>query len=270
MKSARVKVLHPALGVPMLEHVVRALDTAGARPITIVVGHQAEQVEAAFAGRGLAFVRQEPPRGTGHAVQISREGFAAQPERTLLVVNGDLPLLRPETLGALLAEHRRSGAAATILTVELDDPGAYGRVLRDEKGGVRAIVEAKDATEDDRRVREINAGLYAFEVPALLEVLGQLKPQNKQGEYYVTDVVGLLRAGGRRVGAFKAADPGEALGVNTLAELAETTRLLRQRRVEEAMAGGASIEDPATTHIGMDAVVEADAVIRPYTFLEGR
>ena len=270
MKSARAKVLQPALGAPLLEHVVRAVTAAGATPVTVVVGHQSDAVEAAFAGRGLIFIRQEPPRGTGHAVQVARERFSAQPDHTLLVVNGDLPLLRAETLVALLAAHRRTGGAATLLTVELDDPGAYGRVLRDEAGGVRAIVEARDATADERAGREINAGLYAFEVPALLEVLGKLKPQNTQGEYYLTDVVGLLRAAGKTVGAVKVEDPAEALGVNTLAELAEITLLLRRRRADALMAAGASIEDPATTHIGLDAVVEADAVIRPYTFLEGR
>ena len=270
MKSARAKVLHPSLGVPMLEHVLRAVAAAGASPVTVVVGHQAEAVEAAFAGRGLAFVRQEPPLGTGHAVQVAREGFAARPDHTLLVVNGDLPLLRPESLMALLAAHRRSGNAATLLTVELEDPGAYGRILRDGKDGVRGIVEAKDATEEERKVREINAGLYAFEVPALLDVLGKLKPQNAQGEYYLTDVVGLLRGAGKGVGAVKVEDPGEALGVNNLAELAETTRLLRRRRVEAMMVAGAAVEDPDTTHIGLDVVVEADAIIRPYTILEGR
>jgi bifunctional UDP-N-acetylglucosamine pyrophosphorylase/glucosamine-1-phosphate N-acetyltransferase len=270
MKSARAKVLHPALGVPMLEHVVRALAAAGADPVTVVVGHQAEAVEAAFAGRGLGFVRQDPPKGTGHAVQTARPSFAAHPDRTLLVVNGDLPLLRTETLAALMAAHRKGGGAATLLTVDLDDPGAYGRVLRDERGGVRAIVEAKDASPDEARVREINVGLYAFEVEPLLAVLGKLQPQNAQGEYYLTDVVALLREAGKKVAAFKTGDPGEALGVNTIAELTETSRLLRKRRVEAVMAAGASIEDPDTTHIGLDAVVEADAVIRPYTFLEGR
>jgi bifunctional UDP-N-acetylglucosamine pyrophosphorylase / glucosamine-1-phosphate N-acetyltransferase len=270
MKSARAKVLHPSLGAPMLEHVLRAVTGAGANPVTVVVGYQADAVEAAFAGRGLGFIRQEQQHGTGHAVQVARERFAAHPDRTLLIVNGDLPLLRPETLEALLAAHRRTGDAATLLTGDLDDPGAYGRVLRDEAGGVRAIVEARDATAEEARVREINAGLYAFQVPALLEVLGKLEPKNAQGEFYLTEVVGLLRAAGKRVGAVKAADPGEALGVNTVAELAETSRILRLRRAETLMAAGALIEDPATTHIGLDAVVEADAVIRPYTFLEGR
>jgi bifunctional UDP-N-acetylglucosamine pyrophosphorylase / glucosamine-1-phosphate N-acetyltransferase len=270
MKSGRAKVLHPVLGVPLLEHVVRTVAATAAAPIAVVVGHQAEAVEAAFAGRGLSFVRQEPPRGTGHAVQVARESFAAHPDRTLLVVNGDVPLLRPETLQRLLDTHRERGAAATLLTVVLDDPGAYGRVVRDEKGGVRAIVEAKDAAGDVKDIREINAGLYAFEVPALLGVLGKLQPQNAQGEFYLTDVVGLLRAAGQPVAAVAADDPDEGLGVNSIAELASATRTLRARRMEGLMAAGVGIEDPETTHVGLDVVVEADAVLRPYTFLEGR
>ena len=270
MKSARAKVLHSALGVPMLEHVVRALQAAGAARVVVVVGHQAEAVEAAFAGRGLEFVRQDPPMGTGHALQVARERVAGRAEGTLLVVNGDLPLLRPETLLALLAAHRESGHAATLLTVDLEDPAAYGRVLRDGSGRVRAIVEAKDASPAEQAVREINAGLYAFEMKALLPALGRLKPQNAQGEYYLTDVVGLMREDGHAVGAFKAGDPAEALGVNNVAELAEAARLLGLRRARALMDAGASIEDPASTHIGLDVVVEPDAVVRPYTFLEGR
>jgi bifunctional UDP-N-acetylglucosamine pyrophosphorylase/glucosamine-1-phosphate N-acetyltransferase len=127
MKSGRAKVLHPVLGVPLLEHVLRTVQATGASPITVVVGHQAEAVEAAFAGRGFHFVRQEPPRGTGHAVQVARTGFAAHPDRTLLVVNGDVPLLRPETLQRLIATHRERKPAATLLTVVLDDPAEYGR-----------------------------------------------------------------------------------------------------------------------------------------------
>jgi len=270
MKSGRAKVLHPVLGVPLLEHVLRTVEAAGAAPVAVVVGHQAEAVESAFAGRGLTFVRQEPPLGTGHAVQVAREVFSAHPERTVLVVNGDVPLLRAETLQRLLATHRERGAAATLLSVILADPGAYGRVVRDETGGVRAIVEAKDATGDVRGIREINAGLYAFEVPALLGVLGQLRPQNAQGEFYLTDVVGLLRAAGRPVAAVAADDPDEGLGVNSIAELSAATRTLRARRTEALMAAGVGIEDPDSTHVGLDVVVEADAVLRPYTFLEGR
>jgi bifunctional UDP-N-acetylglucosamine pyrophosphorylase/glucosamine-1-phosphate N-acetyltransferase len=270
MKSGRAKVLHPVLGVPLLEHVLRTVEATAAVPIAVVVGHQAETVESTFASRGLTFVRQEPPRGTGHAVQVARDVFAAHPERTLLVVNGDVPLLRPETLRRLLATHRERGAAATLLTVVLDDPGAYGRVVRDDKGGVNAIVEANDATGDVRSIREINAGLYAFEVPALLGVLGKLQPQNAQGEFYLTDVVGLLRAAGQPVAAVAAEDADEGLGVNSMAELSAATRTLRARRTDALLAAGVGIEDPGSTHVGLDVVVEADAVLRPYTFLEGR
>jgi bifunctional UDP-N-acetylglucosamine pyrophosphorylase/glucosamine-1-phosphate N-acetyltransferase len=270
MKSGRAKVLHPVLGVPLLEHVLRTVGAAGASPVTVVVGHQAEAVEGTFTGRGLTFVRQEPPLGTGHAVQVARELFGAHPDRTLLVVNGDVPLLRAETLQRLVATHRQRGAAATLLSVVLDDAGAYGRVVRDGKGDVQAIVEAKDATGDVRDIREINAGLYAFEVGPLLEVLSRLKPQNAQGEYYLTDVVGLLREAGHVVAAVAADDPEEGMGVNSIGELATATRTLRARRAESLMAAGVGIEDPESTHVGLDVVVEADALLRPYTFLEGR
>ncbi|HET7747113.1 MAG TPA: bifunctional UDP-N-acetylglucosamine diphosphorylase/glucosamine-1-phosphate N-acetyltransferase GlmU [Vicinamibacteria bacterium] len=270
MKSARAKVLHRAYGLPLLDHVLRAAQAAELDPVTVVLGHQAEEVEAAFVGRGLVFVRQDPPLGTGHAVQVARDVFAARPDRPLVVLNGDLPLLRPETLLSLLARHREEGAAATLLTVELDDPAHYGRVLRDDSGGVRAIVEAKDASAEERAVREINAGVYAFEVPALLSVLNGLQAQNAQGEYYLPDVVGLLRAAGHRVGAVTADDAAEGLGVNTVAELAAAGEILRRRRVEALMAQGVSVEDPDQTWIGPDATVEPDAVLRPYVFLDGR
>lgn len=270
MKSPLAKVMHHALGLPLLEHVLRVAAAAGAAPVTVVVGHQAEAVESAFAGRGLTFVRQEPPRGTGHAVQVSRAVFAATPERTLLVVSGDVPLLRAETLAALLEAHRAAKAAATLLTVTLADAGAYGRVLRDHQGHVTAIVEAKDASPEERKVCEINAGIYAFEVPALLEVLGELQPQNAQGEYYLTDVIALLRGRGHTVAALCASDSSEALGVNTLVELAEVGAVLRRRRLRELMLAGATIEDPDSTFVGLDAQVEPAAVLRPFTVLEGR
>ena len=196
--------------------------------------------------------------------------MAEHADRTVLVVNGDVPLLRPETLASLLKVHQTSRAAATLLTVDLDDPGAYGRVLRGTDGQVRAIVEARDASEAERQVHEINAGIYAFDVPSLLARLAGMQPQNAQGEYYLTDVIGLLRSAGRSVHAQKAADPLEALGVNTMAELSQVSRLLRERRVAALMADGVVIVDPESTHVGLDVNAEADAVIRPFTLLEGR
>ena len=270
MKSSRPKVLHEALGAPLLEHVLRTVEALSPKPITVVVGHEAEAVVTAFALRGPEFVRQDPPLGTGHALQVAREKIAVHPERTVLVVNGDLPLLRAETLTSLMKVHRDSRAAATLLTVILEEPGSYGRVLRGTDGQVRAIVEAKDASPEERQVHEVNAGVYVFEVPALLGVLGGLQRQNAQGEYYLTDAIGLLRSTGRSVHALPAGDPREVIGVNTMAELAEVSRILQRRRTDSLMAEGVIVEDPDSVRVGLDVVVEADAVLRPFTFLEGR
>lgn len=269
MKSRRAKVLHGVLGVPLLEHVLRTVEATGAEPVTLVVGHEAAAVEEAFAARA-ACVRQDAPLGTGHALQAARARFAAHPERTLLVVNGDLPLLRSQTLLALLDVHARSAAGATLLTARLADAGDYGRVVRGADGGVAEIVEARDARSAGVEASEINVGVYAFEVPALLGVLGRLRRDNAQGEYYLTDLVRLLVAEGRRVSVCACADRAEASGVNSLAELAEAAALLRRRRAQELMALGVVIEDPASTTIGLDVLVEAEAVIRPFTILEGR
>jgi bifunctional UDP-N-acetylglucosamine pyrophosphorylase/glucosamine-1-phosphate N-acetyltransferase len=269
MRSAP-KVLLPALGLPLLEHVLRAVEEAGAAPVMVVVGQGSEAVEAAFPGGRVRFVRQEPPLGTGHALRAAEVSFAAAAGRTLLVSNGDLPLLRGRTLAALLARHRAGGAAATLLTATVPDGGEYGRVVRDPGGGVRRIVEARDAKGDERAAREINAGVYAFEIPPLRDALSRLSPANAQGEYYLTDVIGLLAEGGHAVLGFAAEDPREALGVNTLAELAAASARLRERRLAELMAAGVLVEDPASTTVGLDAVVEADATLRPFTCLEGR
>ena len=270
MKSARAKMLHPVLGAPLLEHVLRALASLGARPVRVVVGHQAEAVRTAFSERGLEFLEQDPPLGTGHALLAARRALADAAPRTLLVLNGDLPLLRAETLAALLEAHRRDGAAATLLTAQPAEPAAYGRIVRGATGRVLAIVEARDATPQQLALREVNAGVYIFELAPLLAVLERLRPQNAQGEYYLTDTVALLAAEGHAVHAWPVADPTEAMGVNTLAELAEADRLLRQRRLRELMDAGARIEDPSSTFVGLDAVVEPDALIRPFSLVEGR
>ncbi len=270
MKSARAKVLHEALGAPLLEHVLRAVSGAGAASISVVLGHQAELVESAFAGRGLGFVRQDPPLGTGHALLAARSRFEADARGTLLVVNGDLPLLTAATLERLLSAHSESGAAATLLTALLPDAGAYGRVVRDPTGAVRAIVEAKDAGPEVLALREFNSGVYAFAIAPLLPALAALEPKNAQGEYYLTDVIALLVGAGRRVHALAADAAAEVLGVNTAAELAFATARLRERRNQALMEAGVTIEDPTTTVVGLDVTIEADAVIRPFTILAGR
>jgi len=268
MKSARPKVLHALLGRTLLERVLDALGSVGAEPVVVVVGHGAAAVEQALAGRARC-VLQEPPRGTGDAVRCARPLLEAQPRRTLLVLNGDLPLLRGATLERLLAAHAAAGNAATLLTAVLDDAGAYGRVVREGERVLR-VVEAKDADAEQRRLREINVGVYAFEVEPLLAALDRLSPANAQGEYYLTDVVGLLAAAGHAVGGVVAESPDECLGVNTLAELAELQERLRLARLQELLAAGVSIEDPASTWVSSEAVVEPDARLRPFSFVEGR
>ena len=269
-RTSTAKVLLPILGAPLLEHVLRAVRKVGADPTVVVVGHQAEAVEKAFAGRSLTFVLQEPRLGTGHAVLAAQKILARDRQGTVLVVNGDLPFLTGPTLARLLERHQATGAAATLLSAILPDPSAYGRVVRDARGEVLGIVEARDASPEQLKGAEINVGAYAFAVAPLLETLPRLTPQNAQGELYLTDVIGLLAGSGKRVEAVRTEDPMEAAGINTLAELAEASRRLRERRLAELMAAGVLVEDPTNTTVGLDVLVEPDAILRPYTFLEGR
>jgi bifunctional UDP-N-acetylglucosamine pyrophosphorylase / glucosamine-1-phosphate N-acetyltransferase len=268
MRSGRPKMLHQLLGLPLLEHVLRAVDEIRADPIHVVIGHQGDAVAAAFPKR--TFLRQDPPLGTGHAVQVAREAIALHRDRPLLIVHGDVPLLRSRSLEMLVAAHLASGASATLLSAAVSDPGAYGRVVRGPDGGVVAIVEAKDASSSELAIREINTGTYVFSVAALLSVLDRLAPQNAQGEYYLTDVVGLLAQDGHRLTAERIDDPADAVGVNSLAELAEVERRLRLRIAARFMDAGVRIEDPMTTWIGPDVTLEPDATLRPCCVLEGR
>jgi bifunctional UDP-N-acetylglucosamine pyrophosphorylase/glucosamine-1-phosphate N-acetyltransferase len=270
MRSARPKVLQPISGLPMLEHVVRAVSATGATPVTVVVGPDGREVEEAFGGRGLTFLTQDPPLGTGDALKVASPTFLGHLDRPVLVVNGDLPLLRAETLAALLAQHGEGSGGACLLTARPSDPGAYGRIIRDAGGRITRIVEAKDASPEERAVQEVNAGAYVFDVAPLGKALGELQRDNAQAEYYLTDLVALLVSGGVNVGGLELGDPTEAIGVNTLEELATAAALLRKRRNSALLAQGVLIEDPLTTHVGPDCEIEPDARIAAFTFLEGR
>ena len=220
MKSDLAKVLHPMAGRPLLAFVLDAVAALGLARTLVVVGHQRERVRAAFAGAGVGWVTQAEQRGTGHAVQMAEpelRGFAG----TLLVVCGDTPLLTTATLVALLDAHAASQAAVTVLSMRLPDPKGYGRIVRDPSGGLAAIVEHRDATPAQRAIDEVNSGNYAFEYPALAAMLPRLGTGNAQGEYYLTDVVALLRGVGARTEALCASDYRELLGVNTPEQLAE-------------------------------------------------
>ncbi|QGN45523.1 bifunctional UDP-N-acetylglucosamine diphosphorylase/glucosamine-1-phosphate N-acetyltransferase GlmU [Micromonospora sp. WMMD558] len=270
MKSALPKVLHPLLGRTLVGHVLSAAAPLAADRTVVVVGHGADQVRAHLAeiAPQATPVLQAEQLGTGHAVRIALD---AVPDAagTVVVINGDVPLLRPETVGALVEAHEREGAAATVLAAEVPDPTGLGRIVRDADGRLQQIVEQRDATPAQREIREINAGIYAFDVVRLRDALGKLSTDNDQGEEYLTDVFGLLRSAGEPVAVHLAADHVETLGCNDRVELAALRRLLRDRVNEAWMRSGVSLLDPETTWIDVTVALDRDAVIDQNTQLQG-
>ena len=227
MKSDLAKVLHPMAGRPLLAHVLDALEELGVGRVVVVIGHQRDRVRAEFAESGIEFAVQAEQRGTGHAVLMAGpalQGF----EGTLLVVCGDTPLLRAQTLHDLLEGHAASGCAATVLSMKLPDPAGYGRIVRDSDGRLLSIVEERDASTAQKAIREVNSGIYAFHYPALEQALAGLTAHNAQGEYYLTDTLEILRRHGKSVAVVCAPDARELLGINTVEQLAEAERVWRE------------------------------------------
>lgn len=269
MNSARPKVLHETAGRPLLDYVLDLCGALGART-TVVVGHQGETVRAACADRsGVDFVTQEPQLGTGHAVQVALASMSVDAHESILVLAGDVPLLRAETLRALCALRAETGAAAALISFRSAAPSAYGRIVRDGEGRVARIVEARDASPSERLLTEVNASLYVFAGARLKEAVGSLRANNAQGELYLTDVIGLLTAAGDRVEALMVGDPTETAGVNTSTELAEAERAIYARRTHALVSAGVSIERPDTVLVGPAVRVHAGARLRAFTILEG-
>jgi len=266
LRSRLAKVLHRAGGRALVEHVVRAALPLGA-PIFVVVGHQADDVAALVTPLGACTILQEPQQGTGHALQVARP--ALENFRRAIVVPGDAPLIRTETLAVLAETHQATRAAVTVLTAVLDDPSGYGRIVRGLDGAVRAIVEEKAASEAERAIREINSGIYCFELDKLWESLGELRPENVHRELYLTDVVALLNRRGERIAAQAAEDPQEILGCNTRRELAEVDSLFRRRKIDELMASGVTIYLPESVLVDPDVEVGPDSVLDPAIELLG-
>ena len=265
MKSATVKVLHRAAGRPIIDYVVDLACDVCDRPPIVVVGHQKEAVQKALAERAR-FAVQDQQLGTGHAVlQAAPHVEAAR----VLILSGDVPLTRPETLRKLIEEHDRSGNALTLLTMRLEDPAMYGRIVRSGDGSVERIVEAKDATEEQKQFREVNAGIYVFDAKELFDNLRNVSTENAQGEYYLTDTLAMLRAAGRRVGAMVVPDPVEALGVNSRAELATVEGEIQRRVVAKLMSEGVTFRNPATVVIDSTVSIGADTVVYPFVTIEG-
>ncbi|MDG6109411.1 bifunctional UDP-N-acetylglucosamine diphosphorylase/glucosamine-1-phosphate N-acetyltransferase GlmU [Dactylosporangium aurantiacum] len=274
MKSALPKVLHPLLGRTLVGHVLAAAQEAVGGAVTVVVGHGGELVRAHLeqVAPEAVPVTQIERRGTGHAVRIALDetpGLAAGLTGTVVVLNGDIPLLRAETLSALIHTHESTKAAATVLTAEVADPTGLGRIVRNRGGEFAAIVEERDATPAQRAIREINSGAYVFDAERLREMLGKLSTDNDQGEEYLTDVIGLLAAAGAPIVAHRAPDATETLGANDRAELAGLRAIMRDRINDEWMRDGVAIIDPATTWIDVTVTLGRDAVVEPNTHLRG-
>jgi bifunctional UDP-N-acetylglucosamine pyrophosphorylase/glucosamine-1-phosphate N-acetyltransferase len=277
MRSSRPKVLHPLCGRPMLLHVLDALVELPLERVVVVVGHGAEDVTKTLHEQltgcdvPIEFVEQRRQRGTGDAASVALTAFAddLDVEDDLFVVMGDVPLLRAETLAALATEHRITDAAASLLTARVTDPTGYGRIVRDAQGRVERIVEHADASDVERALDEINPSIYCFRRGLLAPALRRLSPENARGEYYLTDVVSVLRETGHAIVAVEADDPMEALGVNDRAQLADAERELRARINLRWMREGVTMTDPERTYLDTTVELAADVTLLPGTILQG-
>jgi bifunctional UDP-N-acetylglucosamine pyrophosphorylase/glucosamine-1-phosphate N-acetyltransferase len=269
MKSALPKVVHEICGRPMIEYVLDAGRAAGVKRTIVVVGHAADVVRELLSGYSdVVFALQSEQKGTGHAVMMCREQLAGH-AGPVLVLAGDTPLLRSETLRGLLDDLRQQRAACVIGTAVTDASEGLGRIVRDGSGEFLRIVEQKDATPEERAIREINTGCYAFDGPSLLWALEQIRPNNKQNEYYLTDCPAVLKGAGKRVIAARRFDIVEAIGVNTRVQLAEVERSIQKMALERLMLAGVTVVAPEMTYIDPRAQIGAETIIYPFTTITG-
>ncbi|HEX7057833.1 MAG TPA: bifunctional UDP-N-acetylglucosamine diphosphorylase/glucosamine-1-phosphate N-acetyltransferase GlmU [Bacilli bacterium] len=267
MKSKLYKVLHPVCGQPMLGHVIAAVQAVQPDKTIVVVGHGADKVRS-FLGEQIETVLQEEQLGTGHAVLMTKP-LLHKLQGTTLVLYGDTPLIRPETIERLIALHRQSNAAVTLLTAMIDEPHGYGRIVRDAADAIVAVVEEKDCTPEQKQIKEVNTGIYCFDNRKLFAALGQIRNDNAQQEYYLTDVIQVLQQQGEKIAACVLDDPTEAAGVNDRVALAEVEKLLRMRIIRQHMLNGVTIVDPSSTYIDAGVRVGQDTVLLPGTTLYG-
>jgi len=267
LKSGLPKVLHPLAGKPLIEYVLDASRPLGPSSTLIVVGYEAEAVKSALAGVPAQFIDQVPQLGTGHAVQLAKPHWESH-RGTILILSGDVPLISTQTLKSILETHWKTRPSVTLLSTFLEDPTGYGRVVRNSRGDVERVVEQKDASVQEQGLKEINTGIYCFEIADLVQVIGELSAANAQGEYYLTDSVGLLRRRNKRVGVMVCEDPLEAIGINSRIELAQLEQVLRARKIKQLMLEGVTIVDPASTYVALDVRVGRDTVLYPNVFLE--
>lgn len=267
MKSVLPKVLHQAAGKPMVQHVIDAARLAGASRNIVVVGFGAELVRSALRGK-VEIVVQAEQLGTGHAVRMAEPLLKAE-HGTVMVLCGDTPLLTGTLLSRLYEAHKKAGAKATVLTAIMPDATGYGRVIRSATGAVEKIVEDKDATDEEKKVQEVNSGIYCFAADALFSALAEVNCDNAQGEYYLPDVLSILREKGEKIWAVAAEDYEETLGVNSRVQLSAAEKILRRRKNLALMESGVTLMNPDTTFIDADVAVGRDTVIYPFTWIEG-
>ncbi len=267
MKSKLPKVLHKVCGKEMVNHVIDVAIDAGVKENVVVLGHGAEMVKESLR-EDVKIAIQDKQLGTGHAVMMAKEYI--KEEDTVIVLCGDTPLIKEETLKNLFTYHKENSYVATVLTTQVNLPKGYGRIVRDEAGDLYKIVEEKDASEEERRIKEINSGIYSFDGKALKESLGKLSNNNAQGEYYLTDVIEILRSSGYKVGAYKGSSIEELMGVNARIELSKAEKIMRKRINEGHMVNGVTLIDPENTYIDQEVKIGKDTIIYPGNIISGK
>ena len=270
MKSEVVKVLHPILGLPMLSYpIALSLNGIKAEKTIVVVGYQADQIKERFKNLQVQFVLQEEQLGTGHAA-LQAIPFVKTFTGTALILCGDVPLVKADTLRVFIAAFGESHSTLSVLTTVVEDPFGYGRILRSPEGWLEKIVEEKDASEKERSIREINTGIYCVKAPFLIEGLGEIGKDNAQGEYYLTDLVEIAKKKGLRCSAHIVSDPVEVMGINTRVDLAMANEVLRQAKLKDLMLSGVTMVDPKTTYVDQTVEVGKDTILYPNCHLQGR
>jgi len=269
MKSRRCKVLHPVAGRPMISYVTDAAFSAGFSEVCLVVGHQADEVRRGLPGEGIRFVVQEPQLGTGHAVSAAQgmlEGFSGH----VLILCGDIPLIRPETIKDFIGFHESARSRLTVMTTHPDDPSGYGRIIRKDGGTIARIVEQRDADEEEKAVREINTGIYLVECRLLYQLLAKVTPDNSQREYYLTDIVKEADRESVPVHGYVLQNPEEAAGINTRVELAQASARIWDQIRKRLMMGGVTLIDPASVYVDSQVSIGEDTILYPGVMIEGQ
>lgn len=267
MKSKCPKVIHELCGKPMVQHVIDSVKNAGIDDIVVVVGHKAEDVKACI-GESVKYALQKIQLGTAHAVMCAIDNIKGNRDVTL-ILTGDTPLITEDTISNLISYHNKYGNSGTILTSDFENPYGYGRIVRDKDGKVLKIVEQKDATEEEQKIREINSSIYCFNTENLIETLNSVGNRNAQKEYYLTDVIEIMRNNGLGVGAYKVDDPAEIMGINSRMQLAQASKAMRFRINNRLMMEGVSIIDPESVYIDKDVKIGRDTIVYPGCVIEG-